>query len=200
MNPMNRVVSSIVYGLLGVLLLTACASPPSHFYALNSTQELLVKSPSSVSVAVGPVTIPETVNRSEIVVQAGPNRVGLDEFNRWAAPLQSDIQRVIIENLVRLLGTPRVSRYPQGPITTPDFRVQIEVLRFESMPGDAVLLDVIWTVRGKTEKDEKTGRTTLRERATGPGYDALVAAHSRALGSLSRNLAEVILELGHPAG
>ncbi|HQN19866.1 MAG TPA: PqiC family protein [Syntrophobacteraceae bacterium] len=191
---MNPNVSRIVYGLLGVLMLTACASPPSHFYALNSTQEALAGLPYPVSIAVGPVTIPETVNRSEIVVQAGPNRIGLDELNRWAAPLQSDIQRVIMEDLVQLLGTPRVSRYPQGPVTTPDFRVQIEVLRFESMPGDAVLLDVIWTVRAKTEKDEKTGRTTLREPATGPGYDALVAAHSRALGTLSRNLAEVILE------
>lgn len=105
-----------------------------------------------------------------------------------------------MENLARLLGTPRVSRYPQGPITTPDFRVQIEVLRFESMPGEAVLLDVIWTVRAKSEKDEKTGRTTLREPAIGSSYDALVAAHSRALSLFSRELAQLILELERPAG
>lgn len=197
---MNLLAYRIIFCLMGTVLLTACASPPSRFYTLNPTLELLAGSPSTVSVAVGPVSIPEAVNRPEMVVQVGPNQVVLDEFNQWAAPLQADIQRVVMENLARLLGTPRVSRYPQGPITTPDFRVQIEVLRFESMPGEAVLLDVIWTVRAKSEKDEKTGRTTLREPAIGSSYDALVAAHSRALSLFSRELAQLILELERPAG
>jgi hypothetical protein len=130
-----------------------------------------------------------------MVVQVGPNQVALDEFNRWAAPLQAEIQRVLIENLARLLGTSRVFRYPQGPITTPDFRVQIEVLRFESMPGNAALFDAIWSIHGKSEKDVKTGRTTLRESVSEATYDALAAAHSRALGTLSRDLAEAILTL-----
>ena len=192
---MIPIVHRTVFCLIGMALLTACASPPSRFYTLSSTQETAGFSPSSISVAVGPVSIPESVNRPEIVVQVGPNQVALDEFNRWAAPLQADIQRIIMENLARLLGTSGVSRYPQGPIITPDFRVQIEVLRFESTPGDAALLDVIWTVRGKNEKEVKTGRTTVREPAREKSYDALVAAHSRALGTLSHDLAEAILAL-----
>lgn len=194
---MNRFVHRIIFCLIGMALLSACASPPSQFYTLNPTVTAPAGQASPVTVAVGPVTIPEAVNRPELVVQVGPNQVALDEFNRWASPLKADIQRVLMENLARLLGTPGVSRYPQGTITNPDFRVQIEVLRFESMPGEAVLLDIIWTVRGKSEKDEKTGRTTLREPVSGKSYDALVAAHSRALGQLSRDLAEAILD-AHP--
>jgi uncharacterized lipoprotein YmbA len=185
----------VVSCLLAMALLTACASPPSHFYTLSPGRDLLVGPASSVTVAVGPVTIPESVNRPEFVVQVGPNQVALDEFNRWAAPLPSEIQRVVVENLVQLLGTQRVSRYPQGPITSPDFRAQIEVLSFESAPGDAALLDVLWTVHGKREKEVKSGRTTLREPVSEQGYDALAAAHSRALGKLSRDLAETILTL-----
>ena len=179
--------------LLAMALLSACASPPSHFYTLSPSRELLVGPASSAIVAVGPVTIPESVNRPEIVVQVGANEVALDEFNRWAAPLPSEIQRVVMENLAQLLGTQRVSRYPQGPVTSPDFRVQLEVVRFESMPGNAALLDAIWSIHGKSEKDVKTGRTTLREPVSEPTYDALAAAHSRALGTLSRALAEAIL-------
>jgi uncharacterized protein len=185
----------VVFCLLAVALLSACASPPSHFYTLSPTRESPVGPASSTTIAVGPVTIPEAVNRPEIVVQVGPNQVALDEFNRWAAPLQAEIQRVLIENLAWLLGTSRVSRYPQGSIITPDIRVQIEVLRFESMPGSAALLDAIWTVHGKSEKDVKTGRTTLHEPLSEQGYDALAAAHSRLFGTLSRDLAEMILIL-----
>jgi uncharacterized protein len=187
--------SRLVFCLLAVALLTACASAPSHFYTLSPGRELPAGPASSVTVAVGPVTVPEAVNRPEMVVQVGPNQVALDEFNRWAAPLQAEIQRVLIENLARLLGTSRVFRYPQGPITSPDFRIEIDVLRFELAPGNAAFLDVLWTVRGKNEKDAKTGRTTLREPVLGEGYDALAAAHSRALGTLSRDLAETILTL-----
>lgn len=184
-----------VFCLIGMALLSACASPPSHFYTLTPTRESALAAPSSVSVAVGPVTIPESVNRPELVVQVSPNQVALDELNRWAGPLPAEIQRVLIENLTQLLGTPNVSRYPQGAITSPDFRVRIEVLRFESAPGNTALVDVIWTVQGKDAKDAKTGRTTSREPLTDTSYDTLVAAHSRALGTLSRDLAEAIRTL-----
>jgi uncharacterized protein len=197
---MKFIVHPIVFCLIGMALLNACASPPSHFYTLNPIREAPAGRASPVTVAVGPVSIPEAVNRPEIVIQVGPNQVALDEFNQWAAPLQADIQRVTMENLARLLGTSGVTRYPQGPITAPDFRVQLEVLRFESAPGDAALLDVIWTVRGKSEKEVRTGRTTVREPAREMGYNALVAAHSRALSTLSRDLAEAILALERSAG
>ena len=197
---MNPIAHRIAFCLIGMALLSACATPPAHFYTLNTIAEAPAGRASPVTVAVGPVSIPEGVNRPEIVVQVGPNQVALDEFNQWAAPLQSDIQRVLMENLARLLGTSGVFRYPQGPITAPDFRVQIEVLRFESAPGDAAFLDVIWTVRGKSEKNVQTGRTTVREPLRDTNYAALVAAHSRALGTLSRDLAEAILELDRPPG
>ena len=192
---MNSTAHRIFLCLIGMALLTACASPPSHFYTLSRTQEAPHGLVSSASVAVGPVSVPESVNRPEMVVQVGPNQVALDELNRWAAPLQSEIQRIVMENLAQLLATPSVFRYPQGPITSPDFRVQIEVLRFESAPGEAAFLDVIWTVRGKNDQEVKTGRTTLREPVSGQSYDALAAAHSRALGTLSHDLADAILIL-----
>jgi uncharacterized protein len=191
---MSPALLRIVYGLMAMAL-SACASPSSHFYTLTQTQAVQPGPASSASIAVGPVSVPESVNRPEIVVRVGTNEVALDEFNRWAAPLPSEIQRVVVENLVQLLGTQRVSRYPQGQITSPDFRVQIEVLRFESAPGDAAFLDVLWTVHGKGKKELKTGRTTLREPLTEKSYDALAAAHSRALGTLSRDLAEAIVTL-----
>ena len=44
-------------------------------------------------------------------------------------------------------------------------------------------------------KDVRTGRKTLREAVSWQSYDTLAAAHSRALGTLSRDLAETILKL-----
>ena len=104
----------------------------------------------------------------------------LDEFNRWASPLQNNISRVVAENLVALLGTPRVTLFPQTLSADADYRVAIEVQRFESAPGEAATLDAVWTVRRTKDGKSQTGRTTVREAASDKSYDALAAAHSRA--------------------
>lgn len=172
------------------------SSPPSRFYTLTSTAGTGIAAPavasSTVSVAVGPVSIPATVDRPQIVVNTGANQVGLDEFNRWAAPLQSNIQRAVTENLVALLGSARVTQ-----ILSPDsdYRVAIEVQRFESTPGDSAVLDAAWVVRRARDGKVETGRTTVRETVAQKGYDALAAAHSRAVGRMSQDIADAVRAL-----
>jgi hypothetical protein len=168
-----------------------CASPPSHFYTLSRTATP-VATPSKLSVVVGPVSIPAIVDLPQIVVSTGPNQVTLDEYNRWASPLQNNISRVVAENLVAILGAPRVSLFQQSLNADADYRVAIEVQSFDSVPGEAATLDAVWMVRRTRDGKVDTGRTTVREPAEEKGYAALAAAHSRALARLSQDVAEVI--------
>lgn len=178
-----------------VALTAGCApSPAARFYALRSLPTLVGTS-SDLSVAVGPVSVPAAVDRPQIVVSLGPNQLHLDEFNRWAAPLQDDIQRVVAENLVGMLGTPRVTLFPPSSSVAIDYRVAIEVHRFESTPGEAATLEAVWTVSRATDTKSQTGRTVIRESSPRGGYDALAAAHSRALACLSRDIADALWAL-----
>ncbi len=191
---------NLVPVLLGVLLITGCGTTsPSHFYTLSpgTLTEVAPALPANVSVAVGPVWMPEVVDRPQMVLSTGANSVVLDEFNRWASPLPANVARVIVADLVRLLGTSRVAVYPQGPILDPDYRVELVVLRFESAPGDAAIIDTLWTVHTKGSVETRTGHTVLREAVTGQTIEDLVAAHSRVLDKLSRELADTIRALEH---
>ena len=176
------------------ILAAGCASPASSFYTLSATPAPAAAS-SNLSVAVGPVTVPASVDRPQIVVSMGPNQVRLDEFNRWAAPLQNNIARVVAENLVALLGTPRVATSPQTLSADADYRVAIEVQSFESALGEAATLDAVWTVRRTKGSKSQTGRTTVREPAPDRSYDALAAAHSRAVARLSVDIADAVRAL-----
>jgi uncharacterized lipoprotein YmbA len=167
------------------------SSPPSRFYTLGAAATPAA-SASGLSVAVGPVSVPAVVDRPEIVVTSSPNQVKLDEFNRWASPLQDNISRVVAENLVPMLGTPRVTQFPQNASASAQYRVAIEVQRFESMPGEAASLDAVWTVRRAQDGKAETGRTTVREPAAEKSYEALAAAHSRALARLSQDIADAV--------
>lgn len=181
---------------------TACGtSAPSRFYTLDSTAITEGAPAADYTVSVGPVSIPAAVDRPQFVVQVGPNRVAVDEFNRWAAPLDENIARVVAGDLATLLGTPRVARAPLGNFD-PAYRVTIDVQRFESIPGDAVLVEAVWAVRASSDGksgDGKTGggsvrsgRTVAKEPVQGRGFDAMAAAHSRALAQVSRDIAAAI--------
>ena len=170
--------------VFGGLVSGCSSSPPSRFYTLSGVAKPATTS-STLSVAVGPVSVPAMVDRPQFVVNAGPNQVRLDEFNRWASPLQNNISRAVAENLVALLGTPRVSLLSADA----DYRAVIEVQSFESSPGEAATLDAVWTVRRSKDGKAETGRTTVREAVQEKGYDALAAAHSRAVARLSEDIA-----------
>lgn len=176
-------------------LVSACSTTaPSHFYTLSSIKENAAP-PSLLSVAVGPVSVPAVVDRPEFIVSTSDNQVRLDEFNRWASPLQDNLARVIAEDLSVLLGTPRVTLFPQTLSTDSDYRVAIEVQRFESTPGKSILLDAVWIVRRSADGRTETGRTRRAEPVTDTSYDALAAAHSRAVAEMCHAIADTVRKL-----
>ncbi|MEO8344671.1 MAG: PqiC family protein [Betaproteobacteria bacterium] len=197
----SRTASRVAHiGMLCAIALaaTGCATPASHFYTLG--QGPVPTAPpkavtANVSVVVGPVSIPAIVDLPQIVVSTSANQVKLDEFNRWASPLQSNISRVVAENLVAMLGTPRVSQFQQSLNADAEFRVAIEVQSFDSAPGDAATLNAVWIVRRTKDGKAQTGRTTVREPTATASFDALAAAHSRALAHMSQEIASVIEKL-----
>jgi uncharacterized lipoprotein YmbA len=189
----RRIARMISIGLLAIAA-AGCSTAPSKFYSLSSTSTADGTTATRANVMVGPVTIPAAVDQPEIVVQVSPNRVQVDEFNRWVAPLSDSIARAVAGDLTVLLSTPEVAT-AQLVNFTPDYRVTIDVLRFESKQGDAAVLDAVWTVRKNANEDSRSGRTEAREPVQGQGFDALAAAHSRAIARLSADIAAAIRAL-----
>lgn len=176
-------------------LAAGCASsPPTHFYTLAATAQPAGVA-STLAVAVGPVTLPAVVDRPQIVVSAGPNELRLDELNRWASPLQDNVARVVADNLAARLGSPRVHLFAQNTGSAAQYRVLIDVQRFASTPGERAQLDALWSVRRMRDGTSLSGRSQRSEAVPGKGYDALAAAHSRALDGLCGDIAEAVRTL-----
>jgi uncharacterized protein len=168
-----------------------CTTAPSRFYSLTSTATADGMPAMPARIVVGPVTIPASVDQPEFVVQVAANRVQVDEFNRWASPLGDAISRTVASDLVVLLGTPDVA---SGELAnfTPDYRVTIDVQRFESVQGQTATLEAVWTVCKTAGREVRSGRTVAREPVQRQGFDALAAAHSQALAKMSGDIAAAI--------
>jgi uncharacterized lipoprotein YmbA len=188
---MARRITQLILIALVAAAAAGCSTTPARFYSLASTATADGTPATSAAVMVGPVTIPASVDQPEFVVQVAPNRVEVNEFNRWVAPLNDAIARAVAGDLVVLLGTPEVAT-AQLANFTPDYRVTIDIQRFESIQGDAALVEAVWTVRKTAGGETRSGRTVTREPVQGQGFDALAAAHSRAIAKLSADIAAAI--------
>jgi uncharacterized protein len=188
---MARRIAQLISIALAAVVAVGCSTAPAKFYSLSSTSAADGTPPTAVAVMVGPVTIPASVDQPEFVVQVAANRVQVDEFNRWVAPLGDAIARAVAGDLVVLLGTPNVASNQLANFI-PDYRVTIDVQRFESVPGNAATLEAVWTVRKTIGGEIRSGRTVARVPVQGQSYDALAGAHSQALAQMSTDIATAI--------
>jgi uncharacterized lipoprotein YmbA len=187
--------AGLVLGL-SVLFLGCGTTPKESFYALSAVAALerpdAANAHAALTVIVDTVTVPELVDRPQFVVSIGENRVILLEQQRWAEPLKAQIARTVAMNLTRLIGSAHVWTQQQAGRNDADRRVALDVQRFESRPGDAVIVEVLWIVRSGAAAPAKSGRSAVRERIANDGYDALIAAHNRAIAAVSRDIAAAI--------
>ncbi len=175
------------------LVAAACASAPEpRYFVLEALGE---PGPASAgaSILVGPVSIPDSVDRPQFVLSAGANEVVVDDGHRWASPLQDAIAEVLAQDLAAQLAGPRVTS-SQPVAGRPDYRVSVAVGEFRSALGAGAQLDATWSVR-RADGATRAGRSQLRERARGSGYAALAAAHSRALAAMSAQIAGAVRAL-----
>lgn len=165
---------------------------PIEFYTLAplSSPAAGTSGASATIVAVYPAVIPAALDRPQIVTRTDDNQVVLSEFNRWGGSLKEEISRVLVENLGILLADRRVSVMSDGMAPDAAYLVSVRFNRFDGRLGESVQLNAAWTVRDQRQKKTLAVKNSiLEEKVAGPGYAELVAAESRALGALSREIA-----------
>ncbi len=183
---------------LCALLLTACASAlPEHFYSLDtdSTTSSTASNSAEFSLTVDRITLPEVVDRPQIVLNGPDHLVRLMEGQRWAESLRQAIPRVVIGHLRRQF--PRASIAAASASTAsarPTYQLAMDIDRFDSRLGERVEIVVHWRLRNATGVLRDTV-SNLHENTEGNTYDALVAAHDKALMRLSNEIADAIATL-----
>jgi uncharacterized lipoprotein YmbA len=201
MNPIKRIQPTRLAAAAAwaaVLLLAACASPPAErFYTLNAPPPVTPlgqgwQAPAAYSVALGPVSVPELVDRPQLVVRTSAHQVAVLEQQRWAESLKSAIPRVLAADLSGQLGGVAVATRGDGAGQNAKYRVAVDIVQFDSELNQAVTLDAVWSLRTPEGAPLQGGKAHLREATQAGGYDALVAAHERALVRLSAEIAQAV--------
>jgi uncharacterized lipoprotein YmbA len=156
-----------------------------------------VSSYHGLVIAVGPVLIPDYLDRPQIVTRSGKNELKLSEFDRWAGSLESDVNRVLVEDIASILPADRFSvvrwtPYVESQVPS-SYRIEVLVERFEGTLGDSALLKAQWGVFAKDRSLLLKRESRISEQMNNNSYDALVAAMSSALERLSGDISGGIM-------
>ena len=174
-----------------VLLLAACgASPPTRFYTLDPVppEHGAVAVPGA-PVQIGQVTIPPALDRISFVTRASPNRIEVSDQDRWAAPLDGMICRVLAADLAARLSGVRVltpgDPTPTGPVLT----VLLNIRQFVGDAAGNVTLEADWSVLDKGEHPVFARQAAITRHAGSGQAGPIAAAMSHALAELSDRVA-----------
>ena len=181
-----------------LMVLGGCANTqPTNFYILsslsNSNVEKVQSAKQSIALGIGPVELPKYLDRPQIVTRASSNQLELAEFDQWAGPLKENVPKVLAENLSILIPTDRIAVYPWNRSTPIDYRVVVEITRFEATTDGMTSLVARWNILGKDgKKILLRRRSSFNESAKARNYKSKVSAMNRTLENLSREIAEAI--------
>jgi uncharacterized lipoprotein YmbA len=184
------------------LLLSGCSeSKPSRFFVLTPLAATTDTGGRGPALGVGPVVIPQYLDRPEIVTRSSDNQLQLAEFDQWGGRIGDNITRALAENLSGILKTDRVSIYPWTDSSALTDQISVDITQFERDPSGAVTLTAFWNISdAQSGKILVNGRSNIQKPvgATSAGadaYGAIAAAMSEALASLSQEIAAAISKL-----
>jgi uncharacterized protein len=200
---MTAIFSKRLAALLSlVILIPLCGclgrSQPTRFYLLQSISGIPAEKTAAqkrevMHIGVGPITIPEYIDRPQIVTLVGPHELDLADFDQWAEPLKESVPRILGENLSALLTTQHIYVYPWPGSTPLDYQIEVDITRFDAARSADAMLNARWTILAGNGKDILMRmNSVITQKSGGQGYEALVAAESQLIDRLSREIAAAI--------
>lgn len=179
-----------------IVSLAACGStPPSDYYVL-AARSGDIPTGDTPSVGVGPISIPEYLNRNSMVFNRDGNTLEIATFARWAEPLESGISRVLSLNLATNLNTEDIQVFPWHPTRAPEYAVGMRLLALDSNSQRAQLV-AEWSLRKASEGATEKRRIVRLEKAINTADitpDDVAAAYSELLWQLSDIIAQAIAD------
>lgn len=186
----------VSFMVLGLLLAGCGESLPSRYYVLNAMAPLDSSIPAEGrTLSVMPVSLPEYLNRPDVVRRDTDNRLDLAAFDRWAEPLDINLTRVITEDLAHLLQDDGYIVVPSD-LSEAGLILEVQVLRFErSAEGNAVLV-ALWQLRDAESAEQlELRRSSFQRPVPGDGFEAVIATMNRLTHELSFEIANAVNDL-----
>ena len=176
-----------------IFLILSCAksSKPVEYYMLDASVGIdnnqTLKSDEGPMIGLGPIRLPEYLDRFQMVVAVSENKYKLIDGHRWAEKLDQNISLALFKTLPSQLGTDRMIRYPWPQRPGVDFQVKIDILELNIDQDGRSQLIAQWSIKSK-DKTILNKRSTFTAQASTTDIDKMVQAQSECLTKLGQEI------------
>jgi uncharacterized lipoprotein YmbA len=198
MNPLRLALTAA-----GLMALAGCGhSPPTQFFTLDPLSPATSASAKAgTPIRIDRVTIPAILDRPEMVREQSAERLQVDDFNHWGAPLGDLMRGALVEDLTARLPAGRV--VPAGaPSVAGVADLTVEIVAIHEAPG-LVVADMDWTLTQHTPGppgQPQVVRTLRHERIQAPldapSQHGFATALSRVMATLADRIVEALPAAG----
>ena len=183
--------------VVSLFFMTGCFggySPESTFYTLQSIENVMPLSQTTLSLGVDLPELPEYADRPQIVSVSSVNsELNIDETNRWGEDLDIMLQRVIAGDLRAYLpkGTikPRTSLLEQYK-----YILNVSVVRFDMIKNNEAYLEALWSIKNGNTFDVIYKSKTTLSMPLKDGYNDYVNAMSEMLSQMCKQIAQKLIK------
>jgi len=185
-----------ICSLLLLASLAGCgSSPPVDYYTLQPITGAGSNAPESADIlGIGRLRIPGYIDRPQLVSQMAGRGVKVDEFNRWAEPLDIAIPRIVTVNVDGLMDDVIAVTFPYPSRFQTDYRLFGRIIRFDADQEGVAVLEIQWAIQdGEAKSVIKPRRdryTAQANSASDP--NAIVVALNETLDAFSRDVVNQI--------
>ena len=113
----------------------------------------------------------------------------------WAAPLQNNVIAVLSKNVATLQPNAIVRVYPWSVYGNVDYRVIIDISRFDAQLGKTANLEASWAImEEKNHTIISNGQTKFQQPLNDASYNSAAQALSKLLSQLSQQLSLALVQ------
>jgi len=179
------------------LFLSACMHRepnPIAFYRLTADEGINTPLPGRIPdgmIGLGPIHIPDYLNRPQMMVGTTENQFTLSEHHRWAERLGQNISLALFKALPIQLGSNRIVRHPWPQQQVIDYQIGIDILEFHVGADGQSRLTAQWFIKRKHQSTIHK-RSVYQAPASTTDYGLMVKAQSLCLSKLGREISQIL--------
>jgi len=175
-------------------------SPTPRFYMLSAINKPEVSKKINIKpgliIGVGPVKLPEFLDRPQMVTKEKQGTLKIDEFDRWGESLDLGLARLVREYLTVMLPGAKLVLYPWGLGVAAKYQVTLEVVQLDSELDRDMSFAVQWVVIDvQNSKTVIIKRSVFHQPIIPQNYSGLAKTLSTACASLSSQIAQTLSTL-----
>ncbi|MEJ2638427.1 MAG: PqiC family protein [Desulfosarcinaceae bacterium] len=198
-RPIRRLLLFIAFtGIVFEIFGCRSSPPPIVYYTLDPLPLTDTSLPPPVRstglrIGLGPVDLPTYLDRTQIVTRSGDHTLAVNDFDRWAGPLDEEILRVLVVAVRAALPGAEVLSYPWELRQEPTYQVRLTLQRFDGQKGGNVYLRGIWYLTCHADPEKNLSKTfEITEAVAVPTMQAVVAAQNQVLAALAGQIIDAL--------